>query len=347
MKEVKVYSLDNQLEWDSVVRSFDNYDVCYLSGYSKAFKTIGEGEPKLFYYKDNEVKAIKVFIVRDILEIKDLRFKLEDNECFDIITPYGYGGFWTQGKYNDEIENAFVEYCKNESYVSEFVRFHILSDNYRYYSGDVSSLTQNVVINLELPLDEILANSEYKIRKNLKRATKSELSIELDHLGTRIDDFLNIYYKTMERNNANEAFYFKKEFFEKINMMIGNFVYFYVIKDNEVISTELILYDERSCYSFLGGTLEESFQFRPNEFLKFEVIQWAQNKGIESFILGGGYGSNDGIFKYKRSFAPNSVYDFFVGRRIFDSVKYDELLKLRGIDISNDGINSYFPAYRR
>ena len=32
-------------------------------------------------------------------------------------------------------------------------------------------------------------------------------------------------------------------------------------------------------------------------------------------VLGGGYGADDGIFRYKRSFAPHGLVPFFVGRR--------------------------------
>ena len=33
-------------------------------------------------------------------------------------------------------------------------------------------------------------------------------------------------------------------------------------------------------------------------------------------MLGGGYGADDGIFRYKRSFAPHGLVPFFVGRRV-------------------------------
>lgn len=47
---MEVYSLDKSEEWDNVVRSFKEYDVYWLSGYVKAFKIHGDGEPILFYY---------------------------------------------------------------------------------------------------------------------------------------------------------------------------------------------------------------------------------------------------------------------------------------------------------
>ena len=37
---------------------------------------------------------------------------------------------------------------------------------------------------------------------------------------------------------------------------------------------------------------------RANDFLKFEVIKWAKEKGFKNYVLGGGYGTDDGIFQY-------------------------------------------------
>ncbi|MCB6759171.1 GNAT family N-acetyltransferase, partial [Phocaeicola vulgatus] len=85
-----------------------------------------------------------------------------------------------------------------------------------------------------------------------------------------------------------EDFYFNREFFEKINKMKGNFAYFYVLYENKIISTELVIYGTENAYSYLGGTDSQYFGLRPNDFLKFEIIKWAKEKGLRNFILGGG-----------------------------------------------------------
>jgi hypothetical protein len=85
---------------------------------------------------------------------------------------------------------------------------------------------------------------------------------------------------------------------------------------------------------------------RPNDFLKYEIIKWAQKKGLIRFILGGGYGYDDGIFRYKKSLAPNGIYSFYVGKKIFDNDKYEELLNIKKSEVSFDGNTTFFPAYR-
>ena len=59
-------------------------------------------------------------------------------------------------------------------------------------------------------------------------------------------------------------------------------------------------------------------------------------------MLGGGYGADDGIFRYKRSFAPHGLVPFFVGRRVLEPELYDELTARVG----GAGEGAFFPAYR-
>lgn len=315
--------------WNKIVKSFENYDVNYLNEYAKAFQLHGDGEPLLFYYDNGSTRAINVVMKRDIAEAEFFKEELPTNTWFDLSTPYGYGGFWLEGEDYIAVNEAYDRYCMDQGFVSEFVRFQLFSDYQLHYSGISETHTHNVVRTLEVPLDAMLKEFEHKVRKNLKRAVASELDIEIDTTGERLYDFLNIYYGTMDRANATENYYFSKQFFETLNKMKDNYVYIHVLSEGQIISTELVLYGSENCYSFLGGTNQDFFHMRPNDFLKYEIIKWAKSKGLKRFILGGGSGDDDGIFKYKKSFAPNGVCDFYIGKKIFDKGKYKKLMELR------------------
>ena len=73
------------------------------------------------------------------------------------------------------------------------------------------------------------------------------------------------------------------------------------------------------------------------------MIKWAKEKGLKNFVLGGGYGADDGIFQYKLCLAPHGTYDFYIGRKIFDKKSYDNLVSLRAGEELNE---KYFPLYR-
>lgn len=343
---ITTIAIDESEKWDDIVKSFDNYDVNYLSQYSKAFAENGEGEPLLFYYENETTKAMNVVMIRDIAQSEQFKDILQLNKWFDLSTPYGYGGFWIEGEDYVSLDKEYEAYCKDNGYVSEFVRFHLFSNYKEVFNGTVDSRTNNIVRNLELNIDDMFMDFKHSVRQNVKTANRSGLEIEIDESGNRMSEFLDIYYGTMDRNNANSNFYFSEAFFKNINKMVGNYVYIHVLYENKVISTELVLYGRENSYSFLGGTNREYFRLRPNEFLKFEIIKWSKAKGLKRFIIGGGYGEDDGIFKYKKSFAPNGVHKFYIGNRIFDQEKYNELIQIRNRELNFEQDTNFFPKYR-
>jgi hypothetical protein len=82
--------------------------------------------------------------------------------------------------------------------------------------------------------------------------------------------------------------------------------------------------------------------------LKHEIILWGHFAGKKAYILGGGYHDQDGIFQYKKSFAPGGEVMFRVGKKIFDPDRYAQLVEKRGslLNGSRSTVADYFPAYR-
>ena len=342
------YNYQDREEWNRIVRSFKNYDVFYLNEYVTAFmkEDPENGIPLLLLYESGNDRAMNVVFRRDVAKDKKFQGKIEENRYFDLITPYGYGGFWGYVEKWNDLNKTYQEYCQERGYICEFVRFELFSTYRKHYAGDVETRTHNVVRNLEISLDDIWMDFKQKVRKNVKRATKSGLEIVVDESGKYLDDFLNIYYGTMERTKAESQFFFSRAFFERLNQMHGNYVYFHVKYEEKIISTELVIYGADTCYSYLGGTNKDFFDLRPNDFLKYEIIKWAKKKGMKRFVLGGGYGQDDGIYQYKVCLAPKGIVDFYIGRRIFDQENYQMLVDLRIENGTTDLKQEYFPKYR-
>ena len=73
---ISIFTLDQAEQWDNIVRSFNEYDVYWLSGYVKAFHIHGDGEPLLFYYDDGFTRGINVTMKRDVSKDEGFRGKL-------------------------------------------------------------------------------------------------------------------------------------------------------------------------------------------------------------------------------------------------------------------------------
>jgi hypothetical protein len=285
------------------------------------------------------------FLLRDLTVEPFCPPELE--RATDLTSPYGYGGpfFW-----GDDPEAAaaefwprFADWARSEAVVSEFVRLALLPDELLPYPGERVQRLVNVVRDLDREPDELWMDYEHKVRKNVKKARRSEIRIELDETGARLDDFLRLYRHTMDRREADERYDFPAEYFERIHRELpGQFVYAHALSGDRVVSSELVLVSAETIYSFLGGTDRNAFELRPNDLLKHELILWAKEAGKRRFVLGGGYSEDDGIYRYKRSFAPHGLTPFFVGQRVLEPELYRWLTERRDDGVTED----YFPAYR-
>lgn len=344
---IEIASTETQ-KWNDIVRSFDEYDVFYLNEYVTAFmnENSKNGVPVLLLYENGEEKAINVVFKRDVAKDDKFAGKIPENTYFDLVSPYGYGGFLGKISDYERLNQAYNDFCKSQHYICEFVRFELFEEYYRHYDGEVETRTHNVVRSLEMPLDEMWMDFRQNVRKNIKRANKNELKIIVENTENHLKDFLDIYYSTMDRNSAEKGYYFSKEFYQQLNKMKDNIMYFHVLSGDKIISTELVIYGAENCYSYLGGTNRDYFELRPNEFLKYEIIKWGKEKGLKNFVLGGGYGADDGIFQYKTHLAPHGIVDFYIGRKIFFEEEYKYLVDVRAEENPECRESKFFPQYR-
>jgi hypothetical protein len=95
-------------------------------------------------------------------------------------------------------------------------------------------------------------------------------------------------------------------------------------------------------YTYGTGIMINGKEHTLIENLKYEIIKWAKEKGLKNYVLGGGYGADDGIYQYKYALAPHGQCEFYIGRKTFDQSSYDHLVALRKEELNE----KYFPLYR-
>ncbi len=340
MEKIRVLDVNRKEDyklWNQIIEQYFNDEIMLKASYYKLFSD-SENQGMAVLYACNSGIIFYPFIKRQIPDYIS---------HFDIISAYGYGGpYGSTGITSCHWINFwlyFDEWCHNNKIVSEVIKFGLFGNENCYYPGQIETVMNNIVRNLEINLDDLNREYEHKVRKNVKRAEQYKLSFELDIGEKRIDKFLNIYYDTMDRRNAEQKYYFDKNFFEWIRLeMYQNSCIFFVSYEGIPVSTELVLTSKENIYSYLGGTNPDYFQMRPNDFLKTKVIQWGHNNGYKNYILGGGYKKEDGIYRYKKAFAPGGIKEFKIGSRILDEVTYKNICLQKDIDYSIH----YIPAYR-
>lgn len=328
-----IYGKHDKFYWDKYYKSLNINDIYYKYEYHMLAATQENSEAVLYLYEDDNGVVFYPFLKKKITE--KCIYKLHPEEkYYDIESTYGFGGplFFTNKNKElliDGFRKNFDFFCKSNEIIAEFIRFHPLRCNHIDMNKYINIINANeiVYLNMDNNLDTIWRSYKHCNRKNIKKAENSGIRIIFEETGGKLDDFLNIYIKTMDRNQASDYYYFSREYFNNIcNTLNGDFIYFYAIKDEKIISSELILYDQNYAYSFLGGTLEEYFEYRPNNLLKHEIIKELKRRGIRYYVLGGGHKRHDGIYDFKKSFSPNGTTDFYIGTKIHNEKVYFALI---------------------
>ncbi|MDO6491463.1 MULTISPECIES: peptidogalycan biosysnthesis protein [unclassified Cellulophaga] len=356
---LECYSLTNTEDvkrYQEFLYHFNGFDVFYK------VELINTGiesnqEKKYFVLKDkDQVIVLMPFIQRSITINNNM------THYFDVVSPYGYSGpLFTQKINTDLLQNFWVladKWYRKNNVVAEFIRFN-LDGNHINYSGHLLPTLSNVKGLILKDKEQQWTSFIPKVRNNYRKGENNQLTAKIYKGNITLDiinTFHTIYIGTMDRNNADDSYYFSLEYFnEFILKNPTNCALVLIYKENIAISTELILLNKNSMYSFLGGTIADYFSLRPNDFLKIEAMNWGRENNYEYYILGGGRYDFDGLYKYKKTFFPkekDAIY--YTGRKIINNKAYLELCEKLSPVLKESNTKDYlkisegfFPAYRQ
>lgn len=341
---IQLYDLSQAEQWDACIKSFAEWDVYYLSGYVKAFHIHGDGDPFLLYYEDNDLRAVYVYMRRPTAL----------PGIYDSVTPYGYGGVLFDGDTSEEKLMAFwlayVEKMQDEGIVDNFMRYHPILANAVLMKeiSTVIDLGKTIAVDLTSP-DMIWGNIISKNRNMIRKAEKNGIEIRHGKDLELFKKFRLLYNATMDKDNAEEYYYFEDAFYESIHRDLkDNYEIFYAVLNDEIIAMSIILYGNKQMHYHLGGSMIEYSYLPSSNLMLYYAALWGYEQGFETFHLGGGLGSNkDNLYQFKAAFNRNSDYQFSIGKEIFDQVKYNELVALRAKqDPDFNPESKFFPLYR-
>ena len=339
-----VYSLEQAEQWDAIVRSFKKYDTYWLSGYVKAFKIHGDGEPLLFFYESGTTRGINVVMKRDVAKDAHFAGKLPEGQYFDFATPYGYGGWLIEGGDAENVFRTYEAWCVKNGIISEFVRFHPMVKNHESCANYYDVVQLGEVVHMDLDSPELIWNNiTSKNRNHIRKAIKSDVKVYSGRYPEIFETFRKVYNATMDKDSADKYYYFEPEFYQSIlNDLPQNAQIFYAVKDGTVIVASIILAANGMMNYHLTGSLREYSSLAGSNLLIYEIALWGSAHGYKTLYLGGGVGSGaDSLFEFKRAFYKGDLNHFYIGKKVFCQEKYDDLLSKR--EPSESG---FFPKYR-
>lgn len=161
-----------------------------------------------------------------------------------------------------------------------------------------------------------------------------------------LDDFLGIYYNTMDRVGATQVYYYEKSYFEFLLNEMPDIMRFIVCKDADTIAAIGLFVECNGIVHYLyGGTAPGYLPISPSKLMLDSAREWANDIGAHTFHLGGSTDPRGPLYQFKMGFGGRehiySTWRYTVNQPVYDNL-CRQAAEYAGIEPGD----SYFPAYR-
>lgn len=324
-------------------------DIYFEPAYARLY--LQPEEEAVEYRFENENGVISnLFIKRKIETL------VNGQTFYDIITPYGYGGpiikTLAEGADKQQLVNdyaqAFAAYAEENHIVSEFVRFHPVLGNALDFKEPYNAVYNRTTIGTNLTFDDVIGQEFAKhTRKDIRRILHNpDIHYVYDEAPATLDDFIEVYYSTMDRDGADEMYYFDRHYFQQmLDTLPGHIMTCKVLLGEKTIAMGVYFRYGKYLHAHLSGTISEYLNYSPAYILKYAMALYGHEKGYEVIHYGGGDSTDpeNSLLKFKKKFGKNTEFDFYIGRKIWNEAAYVALCREKNVDPETTG---FFPAYR-
>ena len=316
--------------------------------YSRPWRLLHEqrdgGVSDLFEYSDDNGAAVYPLVRRPINS-----YAQGSGALCDIVTPKGFSGPTVishregkQPQFLAAFSEAFDAYCTQHHVVCEYVKFNPWLQNHLLFQNeyDISPGGQVFGIDLTVPdifMDEITSQK----RRCIRKARKLGVELRVDYDGTSLKDFLALYEHTISKHQVSEYYRFEldqlKQYFALLKgqafLMNAHF-------EGHMASSFLFVEAGDFIHYIYSGTDPAFYHLNAGSLIIYTASEDARKRGKRLMDLGA---ANDPeLARFKKGFTRReTIFDYYVGRRIRDRQTYDGLVDEMG------GCTPFFPAYRR
>lgn len=310
-------------------------------------------------YETDDSKAVEFRfecaygVITNLFLKRKINISLPDGvQYYDAVTPYGYGGPVIHSATDKEqLIAAYMErfraYAIKENIIAEFVRFHPLIDNGVDFKEAYKAIYDRKTVGTNLTYEDVIGTefSKHK-RKDIRKTLKNpDIRYEVDENPSTLEDFVEIYYSTMDRDGAGDYYYFKPEYFQKmLDKLKGHITTGKVFLGEKLIAMGVYFRYGQFLHAHLSGTLSEYLEYSPANILKYALAIYGHENGYRVIHYGGGSSRSEdnGLYQFKREFGKNTVFDFYIAKKVWNDDVYQRICEAAGVDVKAD----FFPAYR-
>jgi hypothetical protein len=251
---------------------------------------------------------------------------VEETGFSDVQSPYGYGGPVTSGEDEDFLKRAWAAYaswCEENDVLAEFIRFHPMLENWKYYGGEV--VDDRLTVHVDLTVEDLLSTYEGRARTAVRKAINRGLTVEWVDTERFMGIFPSIYNESMEAINADKFYFFPAAYFSELFEWDSAHLAVCGL-DGQVVAAAVFLIEGDMMEYHLSASTPEGKNLGATNLLLHEAFLYAQSLGLRVAHLGGGNSPDleDPLYFFKSGFSPLRA-SFRIGKRIIRSEDYDKM----------------------
>jgi len=289
-----------------------------------------ELKPLFYVYEDGDSCLYHAFHTQ----------KISGTKFIDIQSPYGYGGPISTSDsplFLYKAWNEYDEWCQSNNVLAEFIRFHPLLENWKYYRGDV--LDNRETVCLDLIREDIMSQYAPRMRTSIRKGYRQGLEIQWVNPAEKILDFQSIYVTGMTALQASSFYFFPKQYFQELAS--SQLIWLGLCYQNLTpVAGSVFLISDSICEYHLGASTNKGKDYGAMKILFHEAALKAQSSFMKHLYLGGGSdtSSDNTLLLYKKKFGKNKA-TFKIGMRVHQETEYNRLKTQREGECQDSGNN--------
>lgn len=247
-------------------------------------------------------------------------------EFFDIQAPYAYGGPISSShdpRFLSRAGSQYLSWCQAKNILAEFVRFHPLLANWRYYPGELQDMRETVWIDLQR--EELFPSYTARVRTAIRKAQKNNLRIEWVQTSDYFQAFAEFYTQAMDCLQAEPFYYFSREYFQKLQYWQHSYLAI-CWKDESTVAAALFLKEAHIMEYHLSAANSNGKRFNASNLIIHQAAIKARQLNCRALCLGGGTDnrSNNSLLFFKAGFSKQRAC-FRIGKIIHAPEAYKRM----------------------
>ena len=225
-----------------------------------------------------------------------------------------------------ELYDYILEYCASEQL--KFVEFKTL-DNYYPPNTLLFRKDYRHTLKIYTPENELYKSFSENTRRNIKKAVKEGLSLDIRNDENGISDFYKMNCVTRKKHGLppQPLSFFKNILNAIIKKELGDIIF--AAHNNNVIAGALYLKFHKKIIYKYGASYPEFNDLRGNHFVMWEAIKKYSSEGFMEFDFGRTEFYHDGLRRFKLGWCTDESY-IYTSRIDSNKIAYPSEIKTRG-----------------